>query len=399
MNQKIPLYPADILLPNDGFEAWSVIACDQFTSQPEYWQSLAASIGDAPSTLNLILPEVYLEDHPEARTEAINQTMRAYLDAGIFNEYKNAMIYVERTLKNGSIRRGIVAAVDLEAYDFTKGSSAPIRATEGTVLERIPPRVKIREGAPLELPHVMLLIDDEAKAVIEPLADTADTYPKLYDFTLSAGGGSICGRLLDESAQECIMSALAPLAEGENPLVFAVGDGNHSLATAKTCYEQNGKNPLSRYALVEIVNIHDSALEFEPIYRVLFNCDPTDVTAYLKAHADDGEDSQKITCIAADGEQTISLSRTSNLPVGTLQHLIDDYIKAHPGVTVDYIHGIDVTRTLASEPGRIGFLFEGMKKTELFETVRCDGALPRKTFSMGEAADKRYYLEARRISE
>lgn len=399
MNKKIPLYPADILLPKDGFEAWSVIACDQFTSQPEYWRKLEASVGDQPSTLKMILPEVYLEDHPEERTAAINKTMRDYLAADIFREYQNAMIYVERTLPNGSIRRGIVAAVDLEAYDFHKGAVTSIRATEGTVLERIPPRVKIRQKAPLELPHVMLLIDDEAKTVIEPLADSAESYPKLYDFTLAAGGGSICGRLLDNAAQKRIMRAFEPLAEGENPLIFAVGDGNHSLAAAKTCYELNGKNPRNRYALVEIVNIHDPALVFEPIYRVLFHCDPADVMAALRMHATNGEDGQPMCCVTAEGEETVSLARTANLPVGTLQNFLDDYMKTHPNVILDYIHGVDATRSLVREKDRIGFLFDGMKKSELFETVRRDGALPRKTFSMGEATDKRYYLEARRIAD
>jgi Uncharacterized conserved protein len=386
----VPFKSADILIPKNNHDKWAVIACDQFTSDHEYWNKASDIVGNTPSTLNIILPEIYLEDgDSEQRVININSKMNEYLGDDIFDIYPDSMIFVERTLPDGKIRYGIVGTVDLEAYDYNKGATSLIRATEGTVLDRIPPRVKIRKDAPIESPHIMVLIDDPLKTVIEPLK-TADQ-KIVYDFELMLGGGHIRGKLIDKSAQTQIINALGNLCEGESdPLLFAMGDGNHSLATAKECY-MTYRNPLNRYALVEIVNIHDDSLEFEPIYRVLFNADTADILSKMQG------DGHKYRYITSDGDGEITLPKTSALPVGTLQNFIDDYIKANPQVKVDYIHGVDSVEKLAKEANTIGFVFDGMEKAELFPTVKQDGALPRKTFSMGEAVSKRYYMECRRI--
>jgi len=358
-------------LPGSNHEKWAVVACDQFTSEPEYWESVNKIVGDFPSTLRITLPEIYLEDNLDKRISDINKNMENYINTNIFTEYKDAMIYVQRTLPCGKIRHGIVGAIDLEAYDYNKSAVSLIRATEGTVLERIPPRVKIRTNAPIELPHVMVLIDDPLNTVIVPFEGET-----LYDFDLMCGGGHITGKLVDKNQQNKIINALADLmGDEENPLLFAVGDGNHSLATAKACYEQN-KNELSRYALVEIVNIHDPALEFEPIYRILFNVDTEDFEKFMTKK---------------------SIDNYQNLPLAILQSLLDEYMRINPQVKIDYIHGIDTVKKLASAPNTIGFILDGMEKSELFPAVRKTGALPRKTFSMGEAASKRYYMECRKI--
>ena len=405
-------YPANILLPDfslvDG-EKWATIACDQFTSEPEYWEDADRFVGGAPSALRVVLPEVYL-DESEARVPVINATMQEYLES-ILKEHKSAMIYVEREQPSGGLRRGIVGAVDLMCYDYKKGSDSLIRATEGTVLERIPPRVAVRKGAPIELPHVMLLIDDPEKTVIEPLI--GKELEPAYDFDLMLGGGHIKGYFLGEAEQKRIDEALSALTEKENgeksPLLFAVGDGNHSLATAKACFEairehlgdEAAMAHPARYALCEVVNLYDDALEFEPIYRVMFGVDPENVLDELKKYIgklSGTAAAQKIEYMYAAGRAELSVNAPeAQLPVGTLQNFIDAYIKEHEGVIVDYIHGEDSTEKLASKENAIGFIFEGMKKTDLFKTVMLDGALPRKTFSMGHAKDKRFYLEARKI--
>ena len=301
------------------------------------------------------------------------------------------MIFVERTLPQGKVRYGIVGAVDLKEYDFSMGSKSLVRATEGTVLERIPPRVEIRRDAPLELPHIMLLINDIERTVIEPLKK-ADL-PVLYDFDLMQGGGHLKGSLIPEKMQGDILNALQALKEkaGEEPLLFAVGDGNHSLATARTCY-LNNPTELNRYALAEVVNIHDEALEFEPIYRVLFNVNTEDFIAKLKAEFTKGAKTVKWYTKDTEGEVY-----TNGLTVGSLQPFIDRYIKENPDVVCDYIHGIESTLSLCREDNRIGLIFDGMDKSELFPFVCEKGSLPRKTFSMGEAESKRYYCEARKI--
>ncbi|MBQ8508889.1 MAG: DUF1015 domain-containing protein [Clostridia bacterium] len=414
----------DILLPAFAQDAekmtkWACIACDQYTSEPDYWLDVEKIVGDAPSALNLVLPELYL-DEADSRIGKINAAMGEYLD-GTLVTHRDAMIYLERRLKSGKVRRGLVGAVDLECYDYTKGASSLIRATEGTVLERIPPRVKIREGAPVELPHIMILIDDPDRTVIEPLIDKAAGFTAAYDFDFMKNGGHVVGRFVPADEQARISDALDQLCELDaynrryglnetSPMLFAMGDGNHSLASAKAFWEQV-KSTLTpeeasvhpaRWALCEIVNIHDEALEFEPIYRVAFGVEPEKLVSELREYAASlpasDVEAQTIELVMGDKTETVIFENpTSFLPVGTLQTFLDAYIKRTPGAKIDYIHGVESTKTLASGESCVGFLFRGMEKGDLFKTVICDGALPRKTFSMGEADDKRFYLEARKI--
>ena len=395
---KQPFLPADILLPKNGFEKWAVIACDQYTSEPQYWKSAADYVGDAPSALNLIFPEVYLSGDNSKKISEINANMKKYINNDVFNEFKNTFIYIKRTVTGGKTRRGVMGLIDLCDYSYEKGSKTLIRATEETVPERIPPRVEIRKDAPLELPHIMLLIDDPDMTVIAPLDKKTEGKKPLYDFDLMLNGGHITGTALSEKDAAELQDALGALVENsEDKLLFAVGDGNHSLAAAKECYRVN-KSEKSRYALVEIVNIHDESLEFEPIYRVIFGADPEKVIHdFTEFSGGDysGTDAQEFTCVYGACERKISVKPSSKLCVGTLQRFIDRYIKDNPSLKADYIHGEDSLRLLAEKPDTVGFIFDGMKKSELFDAVKQDGSLPRKTFSMGHANDKRFYLEAR----
>lgn len=392
--------PANILLPKGDFEKWAVVACDQYTSEPEYWKEVEKTVGNGPSALNLILPEVYLSADNSKRIEKINRTMTDYLENGVFREIENTFVYLQREVTGGKIRKGIVGLVDLENYSYEKGSKALIRATEATVLERIPPRVLIRKDAKLEMPHVMLLIDDPKCTVIEPLEEKTDSFEKLYDFDLMQQSGHIKGYSVDDETAEQIQTALSALVENsDDKLLFAVGDGNHSLATAKECYNLN-KTEESRYALVEIVNIHDTSLEFEPIYRVVFGVEPK---KFIENFVTDlggeyfGADAQKFTCIYGDSKREVSLKPTGKLAVATLQTYLDEYLKQNKNVSIDYIHGEDVVYSLCKAENTVGFIFYGMQKSELFDAIKQDGSLPRKTFSMGHAADKRFYMEARKI--
>ena len=420
--QKLGFYPADILLPKDAdMTKWAVIACDQFTSQPEYWQAVEETVGDAPSTLRMILPEAKLNGPGvDGDIAAINATMKQYLDADVFRTLPESLIYIERTQSDGKIRHGLIGMVDLDQYDFTPGSGALIRATEGTVLSRIPPRVKVRQDAPIELPHVMLLIDDPDKTVIEPLTAASGAMEKVYDFDLQQGGGHLTGWKLTDGQVDGVADALTGLCadsemqkkygmSGVAPLLFAVGDGNHSLATAKQCYENLKKvTPESewaslpaRYALVEVVNNHDDALGFEPIHRVMFGVEPAEFMAAFKAaypNAYEGKGEGHVIEVVWEGHDSFVTvpDPKVQLAVGTLQGVIDEFLKAHGG-EVDYIHGDEVTKELGSKPGNMGFLLPAMGKEQLFKTVMADGVLPRKTFSMGHAQDKRYYVEARKI--
>ncbi len=390
--------PADILLPKKDFDKWAVVACDQYTSEPDYWNDVESIVGSAPSALRIILPEIYLSDDNSERVNAINKTMQEYLDGDVFDLHKDSMIYVERE-SGGSIRRGIVGLIDLEDYDYRKGADSAIRATEATVLERIPPRVQIRKDAPLEMPHILLLIDDPAKSVIEPLADRKDGFEQAYGFELMKKGGHIDGYFLPDGVIARVQDALeALIADKDDKLLFAVGDGNHSLATAKECYNLN-RDPLARYALVEVVNIHDDSIQFEPIYRVLFNVDAEDFIEKFSAYTDSkgSMNYQDFEYITAECSGELKVKSTAKLPVGTLQGFIDRYMKDNPEVKIDYIHGKDVVRNLCAQKGTLGFIFEGMGKDELFPAITADGSLPRKTFSMGHAEDKRYYIEARKI--
>ena len=424
--ETLPFRPADILLPKDcEYSKWSVVACDQYTSQPEYWQRVEEYVGRSPSTLRLILPESCLEG-PNVETDImeINNTMSRYLREGRFVEHPGALFYVERTLDNGKVRRGLMGMVDLEQYDYEPGSSAPIRATEGTVLSRIPPRVAVRKNAPVELPHVMLLVDDPDQTVIEPLADQTDSMQVLYDFDLMERGGHIKGWELTEDQQAQVARALSALADpakfnarygtkDEAVMLFAVGDGNHSLATAKECYERQKRltppehwaTLPARYALVELDNLHDASLEFEPIHRLVFGVKPEELLSalveyYPGAKRGDGAGGHKLAYVYGETQGVVSVpDPAAQLPVGTLQNFLDWYLARHKGVRVDYIHGEDVARKLAAQPDTVGFLLPAMGKEELFPTVIRDGVLPRKTFSMGEAHDKRFYLEARKIRD
>lgn len=388
---------ADILLPKKDYESWAVIACDQYTSEPEYWDKVRECAAEKPSALNIILPEVYLESDNKGFVKRINQTMDQYIENGIFEEYKDALIYVERVQSDGVLRRGIVGKIDLEHYDYRAGSTALVRATEQTVLERIPPRVEIRKNAPLELPHVMVLYDDIEDKVMSLVAERREGFEKLYDFELMCGGGHITGYLVDDATADEVLLLLDTL-KGDDNLLFCVGDGNHSLATAKECYNLN-KTEKSRYALAEIVNIHEDALQFEPIYRVVFGAEPETLIAdFVEACGDyNGADAHKYTCVWGNTRCEISVKPTSKLAVGTLQTFLDDYLKANPSLKIDYIHGVESLEKLASGDNAVGFLFDGMQKGELFEAVALDGSLPRKTFSMGHADDKRFYIEARHI--
>ena len=415
------VYPADIYLPELSGEngtKWAVVACDQYTSEREYWEAAEKYIGEAPSALRLMLPEAYL-DREESEIPKINAKMRGYLENGILQCHENTMIYLERVQSDGRVRRGIVCAIDLEDYDYSKGSMTLTRATEGTVLERIPPRVAIRRGAALEMPHIMILIDDPERTVIEPVAKRAASLPVAYDFELMAQSGRVKGYFLGGGECGEINAALGELcADGvmqkkygvdAEPLLFAIGDGNHSLASAKALYEEikseigeeAARAHPARFALCEIVNLHDEALEFEPIYRVVFGVDAEEFIcefkSYLSALSGDA-DEQRIELVFGNGEEEIAVKTpVSQLAVGTVQAFLDRYVKEHDGVSVDYIHGIESTKALARRDGAVGILFDGMGKNELFKTVICDGALPRKTFSMGHAADKRFYIECRKI--
>ena len=420
--EKLGFYPADILMPKgQDMNKWAVVACDQFTSEPEYWQAVEEKVGADPSTLRLILPEAKLKDpNVESIIGDINASMKKYLDSGVFETMSESLIYIERQQSDGRIRHGLIGMVDLDAYDFTPGSGALIRATEGTVLDRIPPRAKVRRNAPIELPHVMLLIDNPERTVIEPLTAAVEGMEKIYDFELMQKGGHIRGYKLSAAQIDAVAEALEGLTSDEAmqskygvsgvaPLLFAVGDGNHSLATAKACYEEQkaGKTPEeylklpARYALVEVVNNHDDALQFEPIHRVVFDIDKDRfmemfMAAYPNAYEGKGEGHViEFVWEGVDTFYTVPDPKVQ-LAVGTLQAVIDDYVK-NVGGEVDYIHGDDVTRELGSKSGNMGFLLPAMGKEQLFKTVMADGVLPRKTFSMGHAQDKRYYIEARAI--
>ena len=419
---KIAFSPADILLPVDcGLTKWAVVACDQYTSQPEYWERVDQYVGEAPSTLRLILPESKLEsDNVEEEIAKINQNMENYLKEERLRSLDNSLLYIERKLEGGKTRFGLIGKLDLEQYDYSKGSGTPVRATEGTVLERIPPRMRVRRNAPIELPHIMVLIDDPDKNIIEPLHEATSKMSMVYKTSLMEKGGMISGYLLDKEQTEDVLTKMAALAdperfakyynaEGYPVLTFAMGDGNHSLATAKACWEElkptlseaERETHPARYALIELTNLHDDSLEFEAIHRVLFEVDGEKLlndymAAYPGAHLGEGEGHQ-VTYILNGKKGVVTVPNPSaQLEVGTLQSFLDTYLKENGG-KIDYIHGEDVTEELASQPNSIGFILPCMDKDQLFPTVIFDGALPRKTFSMGEAHDKRFYLEARKI--
>lgn len=429
--KNLGLHTADILLPKLGVDLskWAVVACDQYTSEKSYWEQAKSYVGDAPSTLNLIFPEAYLEEaNPEKRIEAINSHMSTYMNSDLFDTYGNCFFLVHRitdTYANG--RWGLLVLLDLEQYDYSVDSRSMIRATEGTILSRIPPRKEIRKNAPLELPHIMVLISDQEESVIEPLAAKRDQLKKAYETPLMAGGGSLSAWVIDTQedfasiadALEKIQKSLDP----ENPLLYAMGDGNHSLATAKSCWEdikatipqEEWEDHPARYAMVELENIYDPGLSFEPIHRVLFGIDfqtfKTEVEkcasfviiekvsdlATLHSLINEKSEFQRFGYRDKNGYFLFSLSETvANIAAGTLQVVIDSLLEQKKA-TVDYIHGEEVTATLGKKEGNGAIILPNVSKETFFETIIKDSALPRKTFSMGEANEKRYYMEARRI--
>lgn len=481
--------PANILLPKDGIdmEKWSVIACDQYTSQADYWKTVEEFVGDAPSTLNVVFPEIYLgnkknnkncackngscaDDHTtmyasmsdSERIACINSTMEKYLSDGIIQQVvTDGYVLVERTTESG-IRLGIVGLVDLDDYDFDPKNPTLIRATEGTVISRIPPRVKIREHAAIELPHVMFLVDDPVDkaddvsddgkltdiynignvehGIIEYVYSLKDSFRKLYDTDLMQGGGHIRGYAIEGEAAKQVTDAFAKKQEQSGGFLFAVGDGNHSLATAKTCWEnikESGKfteeqlktHP-ARYALVEICNLHSEALEFKPIHRLLTNVDVKDMLSFFEAeitkqglestegdeivfeYAESGSDNSAkpansnevvsensaVTCTAPIKSSGINITnRGDRLPVEILQGILDKYLETHDNVSIDYIHGDEALHGLVKETNGCGIFLQSIDKSTLFPAINAGGVLPRKTFSIGEANEKRYYMECHNI--
>lgn len=426
-----------VYLPRKGIDLkkWAIVACDQYTSQPEYWEQVENIVGDEPSTLNLTLPEIFLGKEEEAaRADYAQNKMREYLDSGVLVPYEG-MIYVERKIDQKT-RRGIMLCLDLEKYDYNQGSQSLIRATEGTIVNRLPPRMKIRQGALLELPHILVLIDDPEHKVIEPLTEVKDHLSKLYDFDLMMDSGHLSGYLVDdEQLEENVIRALEHLADpdvftekygvdqDESVFLFAMGDGNHSLATAKAIWEQIkpqvGMDHPARYALVEVENVHDNGLEFEPIHRALFDVKVDifealdeyfgaenvsiqackDCLEMVELVESSREEKQAVGLIINHQFSVLEISNpTSNLAVGTLQPFLDSLLDEKKAGKLDYVHGKCVICRLSARPKTIGFYLPKMEKSDLFKTVILDGALPRKTFSMGEAREKRFYMECRRIA-
>ena len=415
--ERIGIRPAQILLPAPGVkpETWACIACDQYTSEPEYWEKAFAVAGDAPSAIRLILPEYNLKNS-DTLIPQIHRTMADYLAKGLLAPAVDpGFILCERTIASGS-RLGLVCAVDLEQYSFEKGSLPLIRPTEQTITDRLPPRLKIRRGAPVELTHIMILIDDPDRTVLEPLQAAKASLRKVYDFDLMMNGGHLAGWAVEGDALlEQVDRSLNALMDtkGEHPLLLAVGDGNHSLATAKAYWneireglsEAERENHPARFALCEIVNIHDEALLFEPIYRIVTGTTRAAVMADWKAYAEakgmtlaaEGSD-HRFTVVSADGEETVSvLNPEGAIPCETIQKFLDDFLSRHPEAGIDFIHGEGSLRTLAAKPETVGFLLPEIDKHTFFKDVEKLGVLPRKTFSMGEADEKRFYMEAKKI--
>jgi hypothetical protein len=434
--QDIGIKIPDVLLPKPDIDLhkWAVIACDQFTSEPEYWKEVDVIIGDAPSTYHMILPEVFLDTPEEQKRLASTQeNMRAYINEGIFRQVDD-LIYVLREV-NGRCRQGLMVCLDLEHYDYNKGAETLIRATEGTILDRLPPRIRIREGATLELPHILVLFDDPNDTVFGPLDELSMGFEERYDFDLMLGSGHLTGFAINnEEVRQNIFQALENLIDpdtfaekynlipGRNkPLLFAMGDGNHSLATAKAIWEKLkptvGMDHPARYALVEIENIHDPALTFEPIHRLIFNLKkdilaemqtfwgerlsvhPVDSLEEMTARVDDAEEPWHLVgWISPEGPRLLKITKPEdNLPVGTLQRFLDAFMAEGGAEKLDYVHGTEILFAKGGESGNAGFYVPGMDKSDLFKTVILDGALPRKTFSMGEAKEKRFYMECRKI--
>ncbi len=415
--ERVGIRPAQILLPAPGVhpETWACIACDQYTSEPEYWEKAFDFAGNKPSAIRLVLPEYDLKNS-DTLIPRIHSTMANYLARELLLPAVNpGFILCERTIASGT-RLGLVCTVDLEQYSFEKGSLPLIRPTEQTITDRLPPRLKIRRGAPVELTHIMILIDDPEHTVLEPLQAIKSSLRKVYDFDLMMNGGHLAGWAVDSpEILESVDRRMNALLEtkGEHPLLLAVGDGNHSLATAKAYWDEIRENLSetermshpARFALCEIVNIHDEALLFEPIHRIVTGTSPAVLVADWKVYAEargmrlaDSGSSHRFTVVSEEGEETVAvLNPEGAIPCETIQKFLDDFLYRHPEAGIDYIHGESSLRTLASKPGTVGFLLPEIDKHTFFTDVEKLGVLPRKTFSMGEADEKRFYMEAKKI--
>lgn len=416
------LHTADILLPAEGIDRkkWPVIACDQFTSQPEYWKQVEEYVGDAPSTLRIIYPEAYLGNDDEAayarRLDAVQRNMERYLSDGIMTEgVRQGYVLTVRETEAG-IRCGLIAALDLEAYDYTENPESPVRATEETVQERIPVRVGIRRNALVESPHVMMLLDDAECRLLEPLYQNREKLRQLYDTELMLGGGKVCGYAVEGTEAEILTDKLTELEQKGAEIFLAVGDGNHSLAAAKACWErlkeslpekELERHP-ARYALVEVVNLHSPALEFEAIHRVLYggriDAVMEEFQRYLelwggcRTEAACNEREADIVFVQGKRREGIRLSHTEgHLAVELLQHFLDEYLREHPALELDYVHSPEAAAELAGEGKACSMLLRSIDKSSLFPAIQAGGVLPRKTFSIGTEVQKRYYMECRRL--
>jgi len=397
--------PTNILLPEGiSMEKWSVVACDQFSSEQDYWERVKDEVGQSPSTLNMIIPEAYLDEiDEETEKERICAVMDDYLSQGIFREIGNSFIFIKRTQSDGHVRHGIVGAIDLEEYDFSR-TDAAIRASEGTVLDRLPPRIRVRRAASLELPHIMTFIDDPENIVLGPLAKKADSLPLLYDFTLMEGGGNIRGMRVTGDDADNVMESLGEL-HLQNDMLMAVGDGNHSLAAAKVYWDEiktsldneaRVSHP-ARWALVETNNVYDDAITFEAIHRIVFDADPADFASAIQKAMPSGDDYELVWIY---GERSGTFKTGASCigdMLSTMQEFLDDYTKKND-CRIDYIHGEESVRKLAQSERSIGLILPAMEKSEFFSTVTSRGVFPKKSFSVGEARDKRYYLECRKIN-
>lgn len=426
--EELGITVPDILLPETGVDLkkWAVVACDQYTSEPEYWKRVENFVGNAPSTLHLIYPEVYLsKGDKDERIQNINSAMERYLDGGLFRTLRNSFVYTRRTLPNGNVRKGLLLALDLERYSYEKGSVSLIRATEGTILDRLPPRIEIRKNAPVELPHIMVLIDDKEDRLFSLIEKKRSSLPACYNTELMEGGGEAAGfQVTGDALLESIAGAFEKLyrdaldREGENPLLFAMGDGNHSFATAKAIWEETKqrtgdmKHP-ARWALVEIVTIYDPALLFEPIHRLAAGFELSDLREHVSRLDNvtvekspsfeeglaevSGEGEHRIAVVSGGFTGILRFRKPEySLAAASLDALLEECMPETG--EVDYIHGAETARCLAEAGEKISFILPDFEKEQLFPTVIRDGALPRKTFSMGEAREKRYYLEARKIT-
>ena len=406
------LRPSNILIPRVAdMTAWSVVACDQFTSEPEYWQAVYDRVGDKPSALRMILPEAELGfKDPASESEKIYRTMSDYLNNGVFTELENSYIYLERKLSCGAVRRGIIAALDLESYDWAEGTHTPVRATEHTVEDRLPPRVTVREKALLEMPHIMVFIDDPDDHVFSSVKKG----DLLYDFELMQSGGHVKGyevsdtAALDEAFESLSQSdeLIKKYGTDSDPVIFAMGDGNHSIAAAKKYWEhlkmtlpasERAEHP-ARFALCEIVNIHDESIVFEPIHKLVYNTDPTLFFAFAEEYftANTGV-GKTIELVCGKNSKKLDIAdMTLGQLIDSCERLCAGYT-ANFGGSIDYIHGDDAIRSLAGKENSAGIMLPRLEKNELFASVMQSGPFPKKSFSIGHGQDKRYYLECRRI--